>query len=306
MSGADSASDLDVGQTTERLSTVLKSLDEFDKLEVRAVINALPSPSRREQCFIGTYRRSAGNIVTLQELKSAKHFQAIVMLARTLFELAVDIRLLGRLSDGCLKMLEFVDAEKLRCARKVLTFKKAYPDSKIDISPYAAFISSNEQRIEATRRTLWQSSATPQHWSGMKMSERAKLLGPLFEEIYEVHYPYLSWQVHSGLTGVVNLNAETFTIMSGQAFKLAGDSFRETLLAMVEEFKLENTNPHIKRKLEAARLLPFADGPEQILARRQRGIYRHDRWRFCALGCHELPSCARVSYGHFYGSAEQL
>jgi hypothetical protein len=196
--------ELDVRQTTERLFTMLKSLDEFDKLEVRAVINTLLSPSRREQCFIGTYRRSIGNIATLQELKSAKHFQGIVMLARTLLELAVDIRLLGCLSDGCLKMIEFVDVEKLRCARKVLKFKKHYPDSNIDTSAYASFITSNEHRIEATKRTLWQSPTTMQHWSGMKMSERVKLLGPLFEEIYEVHYPYLSWQVHSGLTGVVN------------------------------------------------------------------------------------------------------
>ena len=61
------------------------------------------------------------------------------------------------------------------------------------------------------------------------MSGRVKLLDPLFEEIYEVHYPHLSWQVHSGLTGVVNLRAETFTVMCGQGFKLAADSYRETL-----------------------------------------------------------------------------
>jgi hypothetical protein len=95
------------------------------------------------------------------------------------------------------------------------------------------------------------------------MSSRVKLLNPPFEEIYAVHYPQLSWQVHSGLTGIVNLKAETFTVMCGQAFKLAADSYRETLLTMIEEFKLEKANPKIKEKLKVARLLPFTDTQEQ-------------------------------------------
>jgi uncharacterized protein DUF5677 len=254
---------LDIQKSTERFCTMVKSIAEFDKLEVRSVIDTLLSPSRREQCFIGIYRRSVANIATLLELKSAKHFQTVVMLTRSLFELAVDIRLIGVISDSCAKMIEFVDVEELRTARKARQFKADNPGAQVETTIYDAFIVNNENRIEAVKRTLWSKPETMIHWSGMHMSGRVKLLDPLFEEIYEVHYPRLSWQVHSGLTGVVNLKAETFTVMCGQAFKIAADSYRKTLLTMIEEFELEKANPKIGAKLKVATLLPLTDTHEE-------------------------------------------
>lgn len=81
-------------QATDRFYTMVKSLSEFEKMEVRGVIETLLSTSARERCFIGTYYRATANIATLLELKKPKHCQAIAMLARGLFELAVDIRLI--------------------------------------------------------------------------------------------------------------------------------------------------------------------------------------------------------------------
>jgi hypothetical protein len=253
----------DIQQYTERFFTMVKSLHEFDLNEVRSVIDTLQSPGRREQCFIGSYKRSSSNIATLLELKSAKHFQTIVMLTRSLFELAVDIRLIGVVQDSCTKMVEFVDVEKLRSARKAQRFKSDHPNAQVDTTIYDLFVANNERRIDDTKRTLWPRTKKLSHWSGMELPDRVKLLNPPFEEIYAVHYPHLSWQVHSGLTGVVNLKAETFTAMCGLAFKLAADSYRETLLTMIDEFALENANPEIKAKLKVARTLPFTETREQ-------------------------------------------
>ena len=242
---------------------MVNSMEGFDRIEVRSVVDTLLSPSLREQCFIGTYRRVVANISTLQDLKSAKHFQAISMLARSLFELAVDIRLLDALPSGPLKMIEFVDVEKLRCARKALEFKAEHPDAKIDTASYSEFAAKNASRIDTTRALLWPNLKQLSHWSGMKLPARIKLLKSPFDEIYALHYPSLSWQVHAGLTGIVNLRAETFTLMCGQGFKLAVDSYWEVLSAMIHEFKLERANEKIKGKMKAAKLLPFTDTPEQ-------------------------------------------
>jgi hypothetical protein len=255
---------LDSRQSAERFFTMLKSIHEFDRIEICSAIDTLLSPSRREQCFIGIYRRSGGNVGTLLELKSAKHFQAVVMLTRSVFELAVDIRLIGVVQDSCAKMIEFVDLEKLKSARKVVEFKANHPGSQVDTTIYDSFIANHASRIDAVRRTLWPNTKRLSHWSGLEFPERVKLLDPPFEEIYAAHYPHLSWQVHSGLTGVVNLPAEAFTVMCGLAFKLAADSYRETLLTMIEEFKLEKANPNVKAKLEAAKFMPFADTAEQV------------------------------------------
>jgi hypothetical protein len=252
-----------VQETTERFFTMVKSLDTFDRIEVRAVVDTLLSPSRREQCFIGTYRRIVANIATLQELRSAKHFQAVAMIARALFELAVDIRLVDIVPESCLKMTEFIDVEKLRCARRILRFKADHPEVNVDTSISEAFVANNQSRVNTAKEALWPKSKRVEHWSGIRLSDRVKLSGSPFEEIYALHYPYLSWQVHSGLTGIVNLKADTFTLLCASGFRLAADSYWETLSAMIREFKLEKVNEKIRGKMKAAKLLPFTDTPEQ-------------------------------------------
>jgi len=62
-------------QATDRFYTMVKSLNEFDKMEVRGVIETLLSTSGRERCFIGTYHRAMANIETLLEFKRQNTFR---------------------------------------------------------------------------------------------------------------------------------------------------------------------------------------------------------------------------------------
>ena len=103
----------DTFQTTGRFYAMVDSLHKFDELEVKGVIRTLLSTSERERCFIATYYRASGNVASLLELKQPRHFQAIAMLARSLFELAVDIKLIDLIPDSPMKIREFSDVEKL-------------------------------------------------------------------------------------------------------------------------------------------------------------------------------------------------
>jgi len=96
------------------------------------------------------------------------------------------------------------------------------------------------------------------------MRERAELAKSPLQEIYEVKYPMLSWYVHSGLTGVVNLNAESFMVLCGVAFQIVTEAYRELLLTMIREFKIAKADEKIEGKLEVAKYLPFTDTPEQV------------------------------------------
>ena len=176
---------LNIKQTTDRFFTMVKSLDEFDQKEVRGIIGALLSPTEREQCFIANYQRARANISTLLEMKNTKHFQAIAMLTRGLFELAVDIKLLDVVPNACEKMIAFVDVEKLRCAREILTFKAANPAIKTDISMYDAFVAADAVRIDALKNSLWPFKSNVKHWSNMTIADRVSTLGAPFVEIYD-------------------------------------------------------------------------------------------------------------------------
>ena len=184
------------------------------------------------------------------------------MLARGMFELAVDIKTLEITPNGWIKMIAFNDLERLRCAREVISFKKAHPDADIDITTYESFVKQNEARIESFRKSLWPKMKYRYHWTGVDIGERVAVLGAPMDRIYKVDYPRLSWYVHSGLTGVLNLKSETFVHLCANTFSLAADSYRETLEVIIRKFKIQNAVNNVDWKLYAAKVFPFNDDPE--------------------------------------------
>jgi len=250
-------------RTTALFYNVVKSLREFDQCEVDGVVTTLLSKTDREQCFVATYQRSVSNVETLLTFGDVRHFQGVAMLARGLFELAVDMKLLEVIPCSAERMILFTDVEKLRCARKIVRFKERNPNAALDSSQYARFISSERARIDLAQRKLWPNLKRVEHWTGRSLAQRVALLNSPFDEFYEAYYPLLSWYVHAGLTGVINLRAEAIITMCGIAFRLAAESYCLTLHSVIREFGITKGNDKILQKLRAAKLLPFADNPEQ-------------------------------------------
>ncbi|HTY83413.1 MAG TPA: hypothetical protein VMB19_04300 [Silvibacterium sp.] len=73
----------------------------------------------------------------------------------------------------------------------------------------------------------------------------------------------MSWQVHSGLTGVANLKPEAFTYIAGVGMASCIKSYELILNAMIDEFKIGIADEKIKKKLTVSKLLPWADDPAQ-------------------------------------------
>jgi hypothetical protein len=141
--------------------------------------------------------------------------------------------------------------------------QSCYPQFGLEIAGYESFIKNNAQLIDQKRRILWPKLSRVDHWSGLKMVGRVALLKHPFTEIYETSYPQLSWFVHSGLTGVLNLKAETFIYISANAFQLAAQAYEEILRVMIREFKMNKADTQIEKKMEYAKKVSFTDSPEQ-------------------------------------------
>jgi hypothetical protein len=140
----------DVLTATERFYTVLKSLNEFDKQEVKGVIAGLLAKTDLENCYWGIYLRGRANVESLLSLKQVRDFQAIAMLARSLFELSVDIKLIDVIPNAVEKINLFSQIEKLRAAKKIAEFKDANPNSKVDASIHKAFIANYRKQQSET------------------------------------------------------------------------------------------------------------------------------------------------------------
>ena len=226
-------------------------------------MSTLVNLDQRGICFRLLYQRTRYDVSSLLKLGSPEHFQAINMIARSLFEIDVDLKLVGVISDAIDKMIGFIDAEKLRCAKKVIALKAKDPSSPIDDTLYKSYVASEEARILALKANLWPSVTRLDHWSTKNLKERCDLLGNPYSRNYEFEYPRMSWQVHTGLTGIANLRAETFTGIAGAAFSSSVTSYESILKSIVTEFKIGKADEKIIGKLRAAKLLPFTDGEEE-------------------------------------------
>jgi hypothetical protein len=254
----------------ERFFTTIKRLKEFDKAEILGVVRTLIALNRRDLCFTGNYYRAAGNIETLLKLTSVRDFQAIAMICRALFEIAVDFKLIDQIPNSVEKILAFPDVEKLRSAKRIVEFKAKTPTAAVSENIYAEFITRNAARIEAEAKALWpDASLNVYHWSGKKFENRIALVGAPLDEIYAVNYPQLSWYGHAGFTGILNLEMEAFQRLAGVSFTVAIHSYMAILAAMIQEYKIDKANEKIEHLMKLARMLPFADGPMQEQALRQ-------------------------------------
>ena len=168
--GTESAIEIDT--MPERIYTMLKSLAQFDKLHLRGVIRGLLAKTDRDNCFIGNYYRAVANIESLLSLKSARDLQAISMVARGLFELAVDTKLISIIPDAVKKIVTFSDVEKLRAARKIVKYKAANPSAALDATVHDTFITNNARRIDAERAAVWPGMKKVEHWSARNLADR--------------------------------------------------------------------------------------------------------------------------------------
>jgi hypothetical protein len=78
------------------------------------------------------------------------------MLARSIFELAVEIRLILRNPDAAEKISVFTDLEKHRSAKQILKFPAMHPSYQVP---------ANERRLMAEQDRLW--TGLKKHWSGL-------------------------------------------------------------------------------------------------------------------------------------------
>ncbi len=239
---------------------VLQSVKEFNDAEVKGVIQGQIKTTDRENCFLASYWRAVNNVDTLLEMKQVHQYQAIAMLARNMIELAVEARLIDVIPDAVPKMLMLTQLEKLRAARRVLAYESTHTlASPMDTTPYKTFVATKEAWIENEARQLWPGHKLSDvtHWSEKSLDGRVKMLGQPLEELYELYYRMLSWQVHSGGAGVMGLPKDTFIHICTLGYWIAAKVFEEIILSIVKEFHLTLAVESIEKKLDLAKYAPL-------------------------------------------------
>jgi Family of unknown function (DUF5677) len=253
----------------ERFYGSLRNLHNLELGQFRHVIMGVLNPTLRERLLTLNYHRAAIDVELLLTLKDTRQFQAISMLARTVFELAVEMKLISVNPDAAAKIDAFNRVEMLRAARQVVAFKETHPDAHFHYETQKAYIAAKGATIDEEQRARWPGRRKVEHWSVKTLRERARELGDPFDRIYEVHYPQLSWDAHSGVVSVLRATTESFVHSVGIAYTIAIDSYMKVLEVVAGEFGLSKIDPHLKDKIVYAKQVAFAKSQEEADQLRQ-------------------------------------
>jgi hypothetical protein len=119
---------------------MLTSLRKFDELDVDPVCRGQISLSPIEECQIVQYLRVQRNIDSMIVLAHVAHFQALSMMARSTFELTVDLRLIASVPDAAERMKCFQSLESLKAAKAAIGYSKEPNGSRVSkrLSDFAA------------------------------------------------------------------------------------------------------------------------------------------------------------------------
>ena len=262
-------------EALSRYQGMLTSLRKFDELEVDPVCRGQLSLSQTEECRTVTYLRVQRNVDSMTELRHVAHFQALSMLARSIFELSVDLKLMQSVPDASEKMMCFQGLESLRAANAAIARSKEPNGSPVS-KKLSDFEATRKIAIDTRAVQLWGPKfGAVKHWSGLDMKKRvARIADDQLTHIYVYTYRSMSWQTHPGLQGSYGLPATAFPTIVKSALNLASFSYLEVLRSIIRALALEKHDPLIEAKLVFAHILCFTDTPEEEFdLRRDLGLF---------------------------------
>jgi hypothetical protein len=246
----------------------LRNLHKLERDDFREVIKSQFNPTLRERHLTVNYHRAAFNVEMMVAIKDTKQFQTLSLLARTIFELAVEMKSIIRDPDAAKKIELFSEVEVLRSARRIVDFTNGRPDAQY-YQQQVDFVDKLGPQIDAAEAAMWPPNPangrkpSVKHWTLKNLRQRTKDLGAPFDRIYDVYYAQLSWMTHSGVVSPLNMTTEWITSFVSVVYSIAIDSYVEILEMLANEFKLSTTNEHIKRKIVCNRDLGFTSTREE-------------------------------------------
>lgn len=231
--------------------------------------------SNREKCFAVVHIRAHNNVASLLALKHVAHYQAHSMLARSLFELAVDLALLEAEAGTEEKVLCFHELETLRLVRASKALSQTHPENWQPTSKMEAFQLNRANEIEARARDLWPGLklSNLKHWSGLSLEDRVKSPDFEMQQNQKIFYRLMSWSAHPGTAGHLNLPDDGVPQTTAMSLDLARTQYSRVLRSTAKTFMITRVDQDIDKRISFAQVSAYAETPEEeALFFRQAGL----------------------------------
>lgn len=252
----------------------LREAVDFVQSQVIGTLQGQINLSEQEKATMGIFLRVHALACSLVKLNNRIDFNAVASIARTLFELLLDLKMLvspGLKQQDLDRFFAFSEIDRFRRAERIVELQKKNPDlagrSLLDSATRKVFVDSRakDQRIEKKVESLWGKNSKgklkwPDHWSGLSIRDRATNFGPLYEQEYLEVYSLLSSYAHSGSSAYAGLTEEALESVYGISLEYARKLYIESLVICSKVFSLQ------KGIASFAQVVAFLkSAPKQIL-----------------------------------------
>jgi hypothetical protein len=224
---------------------------EYVQDHVIPVIQNSMSKSEYENSMVGLYYRLHLLARSLVKLDSADTFQAVRSIARSMFELLLDIKTLAINQSLSRMFAAYPMIERTRTAIRVADFVAANPSPErnkkykhqITLASDPAHIAKCEDILLnvfgiTTNIGVDRTRKFPKSWSKRDVRTQASMLGIAEEESYIADYSIDSWFVHGGFAGIENISEDGLVNVYCRGQLLAQKTYHESTFLISQKMHL--------------------------------------------------------------------
>jgi hypothetical protein len=245
---------------------LIEGCDLFATETVNPLIQLWKGMNQRESVFAGLYYRIMSFCKTMTVLRAVVHQQSITSAERSVLELYVDMELLHRgvFEQGVDRIVTHIDVQKLKGARRVVDFYTKNPDLDQPHShtlPYREFLAQWTDLTLQKAEMLWGKDKNdriilPDHWSALNLPARAEKIDKAMQDRVAQGYDMRNFAVHTGLSGVVNLEKAHLEMQCALSLKDIGECAAGAIKITGQEFQLYKGMPDFFERLEEVAQIP--------------------------------------------------
>jgi hypothetical protein len=230
----------------------LKQAVEFVEAEVVHIAQR-STLSNQEEAILGLFYITHSLASSGTRLNNKFDFVTVASNTRSIFEILLDMKWLCQpnISEKEIKQFRaFATVDRFKKSMRLGVFQQVNPgiaaSSFFDSVTRQQFVDSPERSvtIENTVEELWGRNNRgkllwPEHWTGLRISERAKRLGPIYEQKYLEIYKLLCSFVHSGNASYAYLSQNSLAGVYGITLNITRLMYLESLNILNDIFRLE-------------------------------------------------------------------
>lgn len=228
---------------------IVISIDFSDKVIIR-VMDGIINPPLRDRVLMEIYKALHLWGKTAKTLEHPRHFQAMASIARSMFELVLDLKLIttNKIDRAIEKYEAHAEVARFKVASSFKCFKEEHPEARTAAGKHKIALASDpaKQSRVSELSQLW-GGKIPDHWSGWGIFKRAEEAGLDYEAFYHESYRMLCWYVHAGLTGTRKMSLAGLQTVYGNSTRLICDIFIEAILIVSRELSIDLAVPEFNK-----------------------------------------------------------